>query len=494
MEKPSEPGFPQRVLGRYQLAGRIAAGAAGSVFRATDDQQRDLVVKFFDAQEDGDGFSPWLDEMRLVLRLRHRNIVRCLDIGFDQQFGLWVLVFERAQGGSLRRALAARRTFSVPETLRVLQDVAAALLHAHQAGIVHRDVKPENIVAERAVDAPTWLLTDFGSARFLRQGDTADSVQGSVQYMAPEVWQLRATASSDQYSLGVMGVELLVGKRLSVEELSSYVLQHRDASGLAGVLARLCEPCSERRFPSVDLLVHALQVLSQRGEGTRFDIVNTKAGGYLLDGESLWFSPSLEEPLVFCCRLPRGRCFLGDGRSASVPMLAAERRLALWESGALQTLFAADRPLLGLVGSTELRRAWLLSEHELQLVDATGVLAVATGAPVEQLRASLASGARPVGAIFGAQQGLVAVRGDSTAYLVWQRETMLQVTPLPLPAPLQEVYQAGSAARLLCGTATATWVLLCDAVGIVEQGHQPSSVCAVRLLADGRSETVQALR
>jgi len=175
-------------------------------------------------------------------------------------------------------------------------------------------------------------------------------------------------------------------------------------------------------------------------------------------------------------------------------MLAAERRLALWESGALQTLFAADRPLLGLVGSTELRRAWLLSEHELQLVDATGVLAVATGASVEQLRASLASGARPAGAIFGAQQGLVAVRGDSTAYLVWQRETMLQVTPLPLPAPLQEVYQAGSAARLLCGTATATWVLLCDAVGIVEQWHQPSSVCAVRLLADGRSETVQALR
>ncbi len=248
----------QLVLGRYGLGKRIGAGASGSVFRAVDARSgQDVVVKFFDGQEDG--FSPWASEMRLALRLRHKNIAACLDVGFDERQELWALVFEQAKGGSLRRALAAGRRFTGLDCTRILLDIASALSYAHGQGVVHRDVKPENILAQDSGEETAWLLTDFGAGRFLAPGEVARSLAGSIEYMAPEVLTQGATAVSDQFSLGILGMELWLGRLPGQDERPGLVASMRDQPGLLGIIGRLCESDPQRRFLEMAEVVNRLQ-------------------------------------------------------------------------------------------------------------------------------------------------------------------------------------------------------------------------------------------
>lgn len=249
----------QLALGRYLLGSRLGAGAVGSVFQATDTTNGSpVVVKFFDGQEDG--FSPWASEMRLVLRFKHPNIVPCLDTGFDEGYKLWVLVFEHAKGGSLRRLLASGKQLTALQIARILCDTASALAYAHSQGVVHRDVKPENIVAQREGEDSPWLLTDFGSGRFLARGEVTRSLAGSLEYMAPEILTTGATAAVDQFSLGVMGLELWLGRLPPHRERAEQVALLRGSSGLIGVIARLAAADPEQRFLSMG---EAAAVLSQ---------------------------------------------------------------------------------------------------------------------------------------------------------------------------------------------------------------------------------------
>ena len=187
----------ETVLGRYALGERLAAGSLGTVVAATDLRTgRAVAVKFFDGARDN--FGAWVDELRLALRLEHPHIVPCLDVGYDAGFGLSVMVFPRAQGGSLRRALASGRRFTEPELRGFLLAIAGALAYAHARGVVHRDVKPENILALERTGEPPWALTDFGAGRFLARGAALRSLAGSRPYMAPEVGRGAADARSDQ--------------------------------------------------------------------------------------------------------------------------------------------------------------------------------------------------------------------------------------------------------------------------------------------------------
>lgn len=246
------------VLGRYLLGTRVGAGAFGSVYNAIDTRSgQTVVIKLFDGQEDG--FGSWTSEMRLVLRFRHDHIVSCLDIGFDHVHRLWALVFVKAEGGSLRRALASKRRFSPRQSAELLCDIASALAYAHAQGIIHRDVKPENILAQHAAEDSRWLLTDFGAGRFLASGESARSPAGSLEYMAPEAFLGQAGAPSDQYSLGVLGCELWLGRLPRREELPAVQASLRGQGPLAEILARLCEADPAARFSSMDEVVRTLQ-------------------------------------------------------------------------------------------------------------------------------------------------------------------------------------------------------------------------------------------
>ena len=137
--------LPQRlILDRYRIGNRIGAGASGTVYAADDVKQNSqVVIKLFDGASDG--FSAWNDEMRLIMRLSHPNIVPCFDVGFDDQLKVWMLVLAYQEGGSLRRWMsdpALRRQIPAKQ---VLSDIASALLFAHKKGVIHRDVKPDKL-------------------------------------------------------------------------------------------------------------------------------------------------------------------------------------------------------------------------------------------------------------------------------------------------------------------------------------------------------------
>ncbi|MBL9045621.1 MAG: protein kinase [Myxococcales bacterium] len=274
------------VLGRYLLGTRIGIGTSGSVFRATDSQGgHDVVVKFFDGEQDG--FPPWASELRLVMRFKHRNIVPCLDAGFDEVHKLWALVFARARGGSLRRALVERKTLTPRQCGQVLLDVGAALSYAHEQGVLHRDVKPENILAEQEGVQTRWLLTDFGAGRFLSRGAVARTLTGSTEYMAPEVALEGATPASDQFSLGLVGFELWHGSRASPTQLPTLLDSMRAAPGLAAIIARLAAHRASERYASMAEAVAALE----------------QAVNQMTNADTLWeqLRPYLEE-----------RCGLGE--------------------------------------------------------------------------------------------------------------------------------------------------------------------------------------
>lgn len=254
----AEPVSTERILGRYRLGPRIGAGASGTVFAATD-PERDgpVVVKFFDGEEDA--YAAWAGELRLVLRFRHPHIVPCLDIGFDTVFRLPVLVFAQAQGGSLRRRLVEGPRLSPPEIARLLYEIGSALAYAHAQGVIHRDVKPENILLSSAEPGAPWLLTDFGAGRFLARGERARVPAGSLPYMAPEAFVGDAAAESDQFSLGVLGCELQLGRLPSRDELAQVRAELRAAGALGALIARLCAADPAERFPDMQDAVSSLQ-------------------------------------------------------------------------------------------------------------------------------------------------------------------------------------------------------------------------------------------
>lgn len=255
------------VLSNYKLGSRIGAGAAGSVYRAVDIRSdQDVVIKFFDGAEDG--FNTWASEMRLALRFRHDNIVACLDVGFDEGHALWAMIFTQAKGGSLRRAIASGQRFSPQRIAQLLLDIASALAYAHAQGVVHRDVKPENILARDASLSSAWLLTDFGAGRFLPRGEVARSIAGSAEYMAPEVLAGHGAAASDQFSLGIVGMELCIGRLPDIAERSTLSAAMLSKTGLVGIIGRLTASDPAQRFSSMEeVVVRLKQELEQMSNG-----------------------------------------------------------------------------------------------------------------------------------------------------------------------------------------------------------------------------------
>ncbi|WP_329286719.1 serine/threonine-protein kinase [Streptomyces sp. NBC_00691] len=214
------------VAGRYRLDGLLGRGGAADVYEAVDLRlRRPVAVKVFRrgdtrAEEHSDG------EGRLLAQLQHPGLVTLFDCGHDE--GRPFLVMELVRGTTLRRRLA-RSALSVAETCRMGVALSSVLAHVHGEGIVHRDVKPSNILLD-PTDAPR--LTDFGiSRRFVTTDDPAaapdaassaadpvtggeDFLMGTACYMAPEQalgWTTGPRA--DVYSLGLVLLEALKGER-----------------------------------------------------------------------------------------------------------------------------------------------------------------------------------------------------------------------------------------------------------------------------------------
>src|SRR5690242_20421358 len=165
----------------------------------------------------------FLREARTAAKLSHPNIVPIYRA--DESEGVVFIVMALVDGESLAERLSARRALPPRELVPLLRDVAAALDHAHAHGVVHRDVKPENILIERSTGRA--LVTDFGIARLAEAKPltATGQVLGTVHYMSPEqISGEPVDGRSDLYSLGVVAFRALTGRLPFDNEAASAVL------------------------------------------------------------------------------------------------------------------------------------------------------------------------------------------------------------------------------------------------------------------------------
>lgn len=249
---------PGEIVGPYEVLEWLGRGGMGSVFAANDPRlRRRVALKIQDAHalEDGDrplALERLRREAQAMARLNHPNVAAVYDVG--ERNGLPYLAMELLPGGTLRGWLLAERR-SVREILRVFVAAARGLQHAHDAGLVHRDFKTDNVLM--AADG-TPRLTDFGLAAVdgVGEGDAGSlgasaRVAGTPAYLAPELLLgHRATPASDQYSFGVALRDALLNARMD---------DARTGTRLDRTVARLTASAPGERFPSMSAAAEALE-------------------------------------------------------------------------------------------------------------------------------------------------------------------------------------------------------------------------------------------
>ena len=205
-----------RVLaGRYQINGFIGEGGMSRVWRALDQNTgKNVAVKVLreEYSEDESFIRRFDREAQAASRMSHPNIVNLLDVGVEED-GTRYLVMEYVQGKTLKRFIQESGALRPEIAAQIIIRVLAALQHAHQNGVVHRDIKPQNILIDKE---GTVKVADFGIARMANAqtvNQTDESVMGSVYYFSPEQARGAAVdARSDIYSVGVVFYEMLTGK------------------------------------------------------------------------------------------------------------------------------------------------------------------------------------------------------------------------------------------------------------------------------------------
>ena len=199
--------------GRYRLEARIGAGGMSTVYRATDETlQRQVAIKLMNREiaTDSDQLERFRREARAVAQLSHPHIVGVIDYGEDD--GRPYIVFEYVEGETLKERIRRNGRLPITEAVAYAIEIARALGTAHARHIVHRDVKPQNVLIDEEGSAK---VTDFGIARTLdEEGLTADGrVLGTTDYVSPEQALGRpVTGQSDLYSLGIVLYEMLTGE------------------------------------------------------------------------------------------------------------------------------------------------------------------------------------------------------------------------------------------------------------------------------------------
>ncbi|HET7744920.1 MAG TPA: serine/threonine-protein kinase [Gaiellaceae bacterium] len=242
---------PTRV-GRYRLGSLLGAGGMAIVYRGEDGHGRQVAIKLLadNLAADAELRERFLREASIATQLDHPNVVEVLDTGeaADRPY----IVMELVDGSSLAAELARDERLDEERAVDVTLQLSAALAHAHELEIVHRDVKPANILLTRDRRVK---LADFGIARGLGDGTTlttAGSVLGTVAYLSPE--QARGGdvgTASDIWSLGVVISEMTTGARPAANGVSARSGAARAPGRLADIVERCLEVDPARR-PTAD--------------------------------------------------------------------------------------------------------------------------------------------------------------------------------------------------------------------------------------------------
>jgi serine/threonine-protein kinase len=207
---------PTEIGGRYRLDRRLGAGGMSTVFLAIDTVlERQVAVKLLaEHLADDEVFvQRFRHEALAAARLQHPNIVQVFDSGQDEQSHRHYIVMEYVDGPSCSDLLREHGQLGIDDTVRIIVEACHGLDYAHRAGVVHRDVKPGNLLISNETGAVK--LADFGIAKAAEQTRVTQvgSVLGTAAYLSPEQAQGKeAGPSSDIYSLGVCAYQLLTGR------------------------------------------------------------------------------------------------------------------------------------------------------------------------------------------------------------------------------------------------------------------------------------------
>ena len=217
-----DPYLGRRIKDTYVIRSRIGAGGMGTVYKAVQERLgREVAIKLLPQHlsESEEAVLRFHREARSASSLTHPNTIIIYDYGQEED-GLLYLAMEYVAGKPLSKII--RRGELTPErTLHMLEQISASLMEAHGQGMIHRDLKPDNIMlTERGGDADFAKVLDFGLAKAVgRDSDNvtevtaAGMVMGTPAYMSPEqIQNLTLTPASDQYALGVIAFEMITGK------------------------------------------------------------------------------------------------------------------------------------------------------------------------------------------------------------------------------------------------------------------------------------------
>ena len=254
---------PEIIAGRYRVDGVLGAGGMGIVYRVRDlSLDEDVALKMLQVRGP-DAVAAFKNEVKLARRVTHRNVARVFDFG--EHGGGYFLTMEWVDGASLR-GLRERGPLALRTALSTGLAIAEGLSAVHQAGVVHRDLKPHNVLVTGRGEVK---LTDFGVAiSGPREEGAPKTLAGTPAYMAPEVLRgEHATVASDVYALGLVVLELLTGERIARRMHAGEPLESALPKSLPVAVREALLPCLDadplRRPSSAEEVARTLERLAE---------------------------------------------------------------------------------------------------------------------------------------------------------------------------------------------------------------------------------------
>ena len=253
---------------RYEIIEKIGSGGMSDVYRAKDHSLgRDVAIKVLksDFAQDSSFVTKFRAEAQSAAALEHPNIVNIYDVGSED--GLYYIVMEYVEGITLKKYIATKGRLGYNEALSIAIQMARGIEAAHNKGIVHQDIKPQNIIISKEGKVK---VTDFGIARAANSNTIHAGSMGSVHYVSPE--QARngfVSYASDIYSLGIVMYEMVTGRvpfdgdtpvAIAIQHIQSQITPPEEiVPGLPVAVSRIIEKCTmkspERRYASASELL-----------------------------------------------------------------------------------------------------------------------------------------------------------------------------------------------------------------------------------------------
>jgi len=296
--------------GNYQLLHLVGKGGFAEVYLGEHIYLKTrAAIKILHTRFEEENQRRFLEEARLIARLEHPHIVRVLDFGLEGE--LPYLVMDYAPLGSVRQFTgrsALGQGWALPGIVSFIKQVADALQYAHSRKIIHRDIKPDNILLKSETEA---LLSDFGIAVAMQSAQIGLlDVAGTVDYTAPEQLEGRPCAASDQYALGIVAYEWLTGERPFQGSIAELYLQHkavpppplrskaaRVPPAVEQVVLKALAKDPRQRFASVRAFADALEQATHEPATAPFSMPTAPVGqGHGAGGEQPWNVPYARNP------------------------------------------------------------------------------------------------------------------------------------------------------------------------------------------------------